>query len=369
VLPAIDLRRIEFGEPVYLALLGVPAVLLALWTWAAWARRADTRRLMRGRRIPVRERFAVTGDLPFWLCVIVATACLIVAAARPRGPATMVRQGGVDLVILQDASASMRVQDVEGDRWQRSMKFLRTLGDALSWKSDRIALAVFAHIAAPQVRLTTDPNTLFFFLDHLDTRPPFRIEEDTTWDTNLELGIHWGLRMLERDEEIHGRSPNAKLFLVLSDGELWTGEVEKALAETSSLNIPVFVVGVGSLGGGRLPAFLGPDGKEIRDPETPSTSRLDRGALQALAAAAGGQYFELDRDGDRRVANAIIDTGKRLAPSLGLTEDAEELYWYVLLLAAAFLFVGLLFVTDRPALWLQLAGGVAVFVWVSTVFN
>jgi Ca-activated chloride channel family protein len=280
-----------------------------------------------------------------------------------------VQLGGVDLVILQDASASMRVKDMPGDRWQRSMKFLRLLGDSLSWKSDRIALAVFAHIAAPQIRLTTDPNTFFFFLDHLDTEPPFRIQEDTTWDTNLELGIHWGLRMMERDEELHGRSQNAKVFLVLSDGELWSGEVEKALQETAARSIPVFVVGVGTLAGGRMPAFIGPDGKEVHDPQTPTTSRLDRTALQKLAWSAGGQYFELERDGDRRIANALIDTGKRIAPSIGLTEDARELYWYFLLLAAALILLGFLFVRDRLELWLQLAGGALVLVWVSSVFN
>jgi hypothetical protein len=62
-----------------------------------------------------------------------------------------VRQGGLDVVILQDGSASMRVKDVAGDRWQRSVHFLRTLGDSLSWNDDRIALALFAHIAAPQI--------------------------------------------------------------------------------------------------------------------------------------------------------------------------------------------------------------------------
>ena len=319
--------------------------------------------------VPVRERFGLAGDLPFWLFLICATSCLIVAAARPYGPASTVRLGGVDLVILQDASASMRVKDMQGDRWQRSMKLLRLLGDSLSWKSDRIALAVFAHIAAPQIRLTTDPNTFFFFLDHLDKEPPFRIEEDTTWDTNLELGIHWGLRMMERDEELHGRSQNAKVFLVLSDGELWSGAVEKALRETTARNIPVFVVGVGTLAGGRMPAFIGPDGKEVHDPQTPTTSRLDRAALQKLAASAGGQYFELERDGDRRIANAVIDTGKRIAPSIGLREDAEELYWYFLLLAAALILLGFLFVRDRPELWLQLAGGALVLVWASSVFN
>jgi hypothetical protein len=84
-----------------------------------------------------------------------------------------------------------------------------------------------------------------------------------------------------------------------------------------------------------MPAFIGPDGKEVHDPLTPTTSRLDRAPLQKLAWSAGGQYFELERDGDRRIANALIDTGKRIAPSIGLTEDARELYWYFLLLAAA----------------------------------
>ena len=220
----------------------------------------------------------------------------------------------------------MRVQDVPGNRYQRSMRFLRLLGDALSWKTDRVALALFAHIATPQIRLTTDPNTFFFFLDHLDKEPPFRIEEDTTWDTNLELGLHWGLRMIERDEEVHGRSPNAKMFIVLSDGELWSGEVQKRLEDAISRNVPVFVIGVGTLGGGRMPTFLGPDGEEIRDPEVPLNSRLDRASLQKIAYEGGGQYFELDRDGDRHIANAIIDTGKRIAPSLTVSDDAEQLY-------------------------------------------
>ena len=369
MLPRIEFDQIVFGQPDYLWLLVAPALLVGLWIWRYARRRGDAQRLGSRRMIPVRERLGRAGDLPFWLLLICAATCLIVAAARPYGPASTVRLGGVDLVILQDASASMRVKDMEGDRWQRSMKFLRLLGDSLSWKSDRIALAVFAHIAAPQIRLTTDPNTFFFFLDHLDKEPPFRIQEDTTWDTNLELGIHWGLRMMERDEELHGRSQNAKVFLVLSDGELWSGAVEQALRETVARHIPVFVVGVGTLAGGRMPAFIGPDGKEVHDPQTPTTSRLDRAALQKLAASAGGQYFELERDGDRRIANALIDTGKRIAPSIGLRQDAEELYWYFLLLAAALLLLGCFFVRDRSELWLQFAGGALVLVWVSRVFN
>ena len=352
----IDFRQITFAEPLFLWLLAIPAMLAIVWVWRVLRRRHDLAQLARVRLIPLRERYAIVGDLPFWLCLIASSALLIVALARPQGPATAVRQGGVDIVILADGSASMRVKDVPGDRWQRSVRFLRTLGDSLSWTNDRIALALFAHIAAPQIRLTKDPNTFFFFLDHLDEAPPFRIEDATTWDTNLELGIYWGLRLIERDEEIQGKSPNAKLFVMLSDGESWSGEVALAVKRAVEKQVPIFVIGVGSLAGGAMPEFRNENGEIEDDPEVPKRSRLDRNGLQRVAAASGGQYFELDRDGDRRIANAIIDAGKRLAPTLGAQEASEDLSWRFLAAAAFFPFIGVLFLRDRSELWLQTAG-------------
>jgi Ca-activated chloride channel family protein len=352
----IDIRQIAFGQPELLWLLAVPALLVLLWIWALTRRRVLASRLRRGRTVPVRERFAPLGDLPFWLCLILSSVFLILALARPHGPATAVRVGGVDLIILQDGSASMYVQDVAGSRWKRSIQFLRIIGDSLSWNDDRIAMALFAHIAAPQIRLTKDPNTFFFFIDHLDAASPFRIEDETTWDTNLEQGIYWGIRLIERDEDMHGKSANAKAFVMVSDGESWSGEVEKSLKRAQDEGIPLFVVGVGTLGGGRMPEFKDADGNVVHDPEVPTTSRLDRPSLQKLASAGGGQYFELDRDGDRRIANSIIDTTKRMAPSLGATEQAEELYWRFLVVAALFPFLGMLFLRDRAELWIQALG-------------
>ena len=165
---SIDLAKVTFAQPHYLWLLLFPALLALVGVWRFFRRRYDLQQLAKRRLIPVVERYAIVGDLPFWFCLLAAASLLILALARPQGPATAVRRGGIDMVILQDGSASMRVKDVTGDRWQRSVRFLRTLGDSLSWTQDRIALALFAHVAAPQIRLTKDPNTYFFFLDHLD---------------------------------------------------------------------------------------------------------------------------------------------------------------------------------------------------------
>lgn len=354
--PRIEFSELAFDQPAYLWLLVVPMLLAFTWIWRLTIRRADARRLARHRVLPVHERLAVLGDLPFWLCVAGAAACLILALARPHGPATTLRQGGIDLVVLQDGSVSMRVADVPGNRWMRSMRFLRLLGDALSWKDDRIALSLFARIAAPQIRLTRDPNTFFFFLDHLSDQPPFRLEDDASWDTNLERGLHWGIRLIERDADLHGKSLNAPLFVMVSDGESWSGEVETSIKRARELAIPLFVVGVGTLAGGRMPPFVGPARVKEPDPETPVYSRLDREGLQRIAAEGGGQYFELDRDGDRHIANAIIDFGQRRAPTVGVVEASEPLYWYFLLGAAAFAGAGLMFVRDRTELWLELVG-------------
>jgi len=221
---------ITFGAPQYLPLLAIPGVLLLLWLRQAWQRRGDVAALRKRRTLPVRERIPFLGELLAWLCLLAALALTLTALARPQTAAAIIRTAGVDFVVLQDGSASMHVGDAGAstgpgqgargsNRWQRSMRFLRMLGESLRWEDDRVALALFAHIATPQVRLTKDPNTYFFFLDHLDSGSPFRLEDDASWDTNIERGIYWGLRLFEKDEELQGKSNNAKAFVLISDGQ------------------------------------------------------------------------------------------------------------------------------------------------------
>jgi Ca-activated chloride channel family protein len=362
VLAGIDLNTLRFAEPVYLWLLIAPAALLFIWIWQLTRRRRDARQFRQHRRLPVRERFPIFGGLMFWLCLIVASAWTILALARPTADISVLRTAGVDLVILQDGSASMRTPDVAGDRWQRSIRFLRTLGESLAWKDDRIAMALFAHIAAPQVRLTKDPNTFFFFLDHLDRESPFRLEDDTTWDTNIELGIAWGLHLIEKDEELYGKSPNAKAFVLISDGQAWSGQVARSLQLARQRGLPVYVVGVGTSAGGVIPE---PQKAPNASPEPPLRSSLDRTSLAMIANTGGGEYLELDRDGDREIANRIIDAARRRAGSRGLQVGTEELYWRCLAAAAVFVGLGLLFMQERGELLLQAAGAGAALalVW------
>ena len=351
-----------FGAPAALWLLVVPALVAALWAWRVYRRWADVHTLAARRLLPERERHGVMGALAAWLFLIAAAACAVVATALPRGTATTLARAGVDVVVLQDGSASMHVKDVAGDRWQRSMVWIRALGDALSWQDDRVALAVFAHVATPQIRLTRDPNTLFFFLDHLHARPPFPLEADTTWNTNLEQAVLWGLRILDKDQELHGVSPNARVFVLLSDGEAWSGEVARAVDRARQARVPIFVIGVGTLAGNWLPEVHVPATEE---PAPHAISRLNRASLQRIAESAGGQYFELDREDDHVIANRIVDAGRRLAPPRDAQPAVVEFYPRFLTAAAGLSALALLFARSRAEAWLQVvlaAGTLAVVV-------
>ena len=361
----------RFGAPGFLPLLAIPAGLLLLWLWQLWRRRGDARAFMRRRNVPVNEKIPYFGELLFWFFLIFAAGSALLALAKPQAVTSLVRTAGVDIVILQDGSASMHVTDVRPDRWQRSMKFLRTFAEALRWENDRVAMALFAHMATPQVRLTKDPNTFFFYLDHLEGKSPFRLEDDTSWDTNIERGIYWGLRLIEKDEELRQiaastaklpEANNIKTFVLITDGQAWSGEVATSLALAQARGIPLSVVGIGTTAGGIIP-----DPK--REPGQPVIrSVLNRAELTRIATAGGGRYYEIDRETDREISTQIIDQTRRRAGTTGIQEGTKELYWNFLFAAAVFLALGVLFLRDRVALALQLAAAGAVFVFVQAVF-
>jgi hypothetical protein len=339
-----QLSTVRFEAPAWLPLLAAPAVLLLVWLWRLVDRQRARRRFRRAIGRPAKPgshgwsgsplRLGLFGDLLLWFFAILALTATILALARPLVVTSSISTASIDLVILQDGSASMHVEDVRGNRWQRSMEFLRTLGESLRWEGDRIALALFANVATPQIRLTRDPNTFFFFLDHLEDAPPFRLQDAGTWDTNIERGIYWGLRLIDKDEEIIGPSKNAKAFVLVSDGQAWSGEVEDSLATAYAEKIPVYVVGVGTTAGGIIP-----------EPQraanlSPVYSTLDRDSLAVIASAGGGRYFELGREKDSDIANAIIAATRRRAVQTGVAEGTEELYPQCLAAAAVLVLLG-----------------------------
>jgi hypothetical protein len=179
----------------------------------------------------------------------------------------------------------------------------------------------------------------------------------------MEAGVYWGLRLIEKDEELHGRSPNSKAFVLVSDGQAWSGRIEQALRLARTRNIPVFVVGVGTASGGYIPEARDFDDGPIVMSRVYST--LDRASLAGIASSAGGRYFELGRDNDRATASMIVEATRRRAGSRGVERGFNELYRECLLAAAFFVCLGVPCARDRRELWLLAlgAGAALLFVW------
>jgi Ca-activated chloride channel family protein len=362
----IDFESLRFGQPLFLWLLVAPAALFVLWCWRVARHRLDASRYRALRLVPVREKFNTTGELSFWLALIAALAFTILALARPQGITSIVKSSGADIVLLMDGSASMRVRDVGSDRWQRAMVWVRTLTETLSWNGDRMALATFADIAVPQIRLTRDPNTILFFLDHLDKEPTFRLENDTSWDTNVEDAIYWGLKLVETDQDMYGPSKNAKTFVIVSDGQVWSGNVQRALSQATHRGIMVDVIGVGTSNGGLIPLPRNEDNKVLTGFE-PIRSVLDRTSLREIARAGGGEYYELDSISDAQIAARIIHNAARRSGNDRVDESFDELYWYLLAAAAGCLALGLLFVKPRAQLGLGVAASLLLLALIATL--
>ena len=362
----IDFGSIRFGEPLYLWLLAAPAVLFLLWCVQLVRRRSDARKYHAARLVPVRERFGAIGDLAFWLALIAALSLTILALARPQGITAIVRSPGVDIVLLMDGSTSMRVRDVGTDRWQRSMQWVRTLTKTLSWDGDRMALATFADIAVPQVRLTRDPNTILFFLDHLDDAPTFRLENETSWNTNVEDAIYWGVKLVETDQEMYGPSKNARTFVVISDGQVWSGNVQRAITAAAQRGISIDVIGVGTSNGGMIPLPRDEKGVVLAGFE-PIRSIIDRTSLREIARAGNGEYFELGAAADEQIAARVIQNAARRSGNEQVDQAFDELYWYLLAAAAGCLGVGVLFLKQRVQLGFGFAVALALLALISSL--
>jgi Ca-activated chloride channel family protein len=181
----------------------------------------------------------------------------------------------------------------------------------------------------------------------------------------MELGVYWGLKLVDRDEQIHGKSPNAKAFVMVSDGQDWSGEVAKSVALARSRGIPIYTVGVGTSNGGFIPEA--PRTPTSGPPQAPVYAILDRASLSAIANAGGGKYFELDRESDREIATQIIEAARSRAGFQGVQEGTEPLYWRFLVLAAILVVVGALFLHERAELAIQVAGAAIVMMIVTSL--
>jgi Ca-activated chloride channel family protein len=165
---------------------------------------------------------------------------------------------------------------------------------------------------------------------------------------------------------MYGPTKNARTFVVISDGQVWSGDVQRSIAEAVKRGISVDVIGVGTSNGGIIPLPRDEKGVVLAGFD-PIRSTIDRTSLREIAAAGGGEYFELDASADEQIAARVIQNASRRSGNEQVDESLDELYWYLLAAAAACLGLGALFVKQRVQLGLGFVAALALLALISSL--
>jgi Ca-activated chloride channel family protein len=259
--------------------------VVPVWLLFMYSVRKRQERLNRFAENALMRRL-LKGDSPTlrnWRFMLLSGALLIVlfcaSGPRIRGGKETVILNGVDIMFAIDISNSMRANDLQPNRLERTkLEVARLLQKS---ENDRFGIVVFAGRAIPQLPLTNDKGSALSVIEALSTSDIMR------QGTNIEEAV----RLAERS---FGEDGKARALIIISDGESHEGDPVAAVRELASKkNVVVSCIGVGSASGSTIPE-IDIHGKNLGDKvdETGQKviTRLNETLLSDIAAAGGGTY-------------------------------------------------------------------------------
>ncbi|HET7698620.1 MAG TPA: VWA domain-containing protein [Vicinamibacterales bacterium] len=291
--------------------------------------------LQRQRRLsPIAARFRPLSRRSTWkreagalLLAAIAGGALVFALVRPQAPLSIrtPQYEREDLIIMLDRSASMRARDVAPSRFSRATQEIRTFLKDKPENIDRVGLVGFAGSSLILSYLTRDLDTVAFYLDWIENDP------QNLMGTNIGAALRNALEVARKDDR-----RTRKIFVLLSDGEDYGGEVNRQLGVYRQEGHHVNTIGIGSDNEVPVPELL-PDGREIplRDEGGRIVrTRFEESMLRDLAAATGGRYLRSRSGGDLARALHEIEAGERTLVGYRTTTEYRDLFPAALALAA-----------------------------------
>ena len=292
----------------------IAAPLLAALTVTLAARRrpaaADWPDAGEARSAGARRADPVRG-----LGLLLRGAALLLLGAVLAGPVGVHRAPpepgfGLDLVLVVDASGSMRALDAEVDgAWRTRLELARRVvarfAERRAAEGDRVALVVFGESSFTQCPLTSDGALLAAALGRVEVG---MAGEATALGDALALAVKRAL-----GGEAAGRSGAAsgRVAVLLTDGRHNAGalSVESAVALAVDAGLRVHTVAIGT-GGDQVPMAPAADAAA----RAPRLERhdVDPETLDRIASATGGLFFRAQRSGDLDAVYAEIDAIERV---------------------------------------------------------
>jgi hypothetical protein len=188
-----------------------------------------------------------------------------------------------------------------------------------------VALIGFAGTSLVLSQLTSDSDSLFFYLDYM------RDDEQLYFDTNIGAALNTALDVARRDEQ-----KRPKIYVVLSDGEDYGRALAIALARFREQKIRVHTIGIGGEDAvpitvtekGLPTALRNEAGDVMRTRYSPVT-------LTNIARVTGGHYFR--SVSGRELADAMEDIvlSERRLIGWRASTDYRDLHREALMVAVA----------------------------------
>jgi Ca-activated chloride channel family protein len=260
----------------------VTPVFFLFGAWAVARRRRELARFVDLRHM---QRFA-PGQSRYRPLVRVCLATgaagfLVLAMLGPvRGYSLRdVERKGLDLVVCLDSSRSMLVEDLRPNRLERAKREIRGLLQKL--EGDRVAVLAFAGDVRKVAPLTHDRKTLASFVDTISPK------DNALGGTNLGAALTAALEVFD------GRTGSHEAIVLLTDGEDLEGQGLEVAKVASERGIRIYVVGMGTLEGGKI--SNGSAGFVRDEAGTEVVSSLDGSTLEAIAEVSGGAYLSASR--------------------------------------------------------------------------
>jgi Ca-activated chloride channel family protein len=320
---------VRFLRPEFAAWWQLLPVLLAAWTIRVLYL------LRQRRRAPVAPRFRRQSRRSTWgreaailALAAIAGGSLVFALVRPQAQLTTrtPQYEREDLIIMLDRSASMRAHDVPPSRFARATGEIRNFLKNKPENIDRVGLVGFAGSSIILSYLTRDLDAVAFYLDWIENDP------QTFLGTNIGAALKNALDVARKDDR-----KTRKIFVLLSDGEDYGGEVSRQLAVYRQEGHHINSIGIGSDEEVPVPELF-PDGREapLRDEGGRIVrTRFEESMLRDLASGTGGRYLRSRTGGDLTKALHEIEQGERRLVGWRTATEYRDLYPAALALAAA----------------------------------
>ena len=271
-----DLLRPQHAAWFAPVVLTVAVSLLAL----RWRRRERERLVYARHAARFLPQFSPRRAVARAVLASIALAFLAFAALGPvRGyTERATARKGLDLVVCIDTSRSMLVRDLRPDRLTRAKREVAGLIERMH--GDRVALVAFSGDARDVAPLTHDRTTLKALLERVSP------EENTKGGTDIGNALQHALQLFD------GRTGSHEAIVMLTDGEDLEGRGLELAKTAQERGIRIYVVGMATEGGGKIPLALeggreafttDESGKEV-------VSELSDASLREIAATSGGEY-------------------------------------------------------------------------------